>query len=694
MFFCGKGWLLTRLFNAGRRSLASFRGVDLQAILLVLIAMSVALIVFFALPADTARLTRFAPEQVAAFSIADSSPQRRALIVYLGLLVAGAVGLRFLRLAMPRPGIPWPLVAVLVGLMLLQGLALARLLHGAMSLPPVSGVTTVAILAGYALAALAFVWHRSLHSGLLVILVVIGALLSWWPLQGGAMHNIPTLRMPWVDQHLTAVFSGGDMLASGFRFFTEVPANYGILTPLGLATTIKSGITIDLLWLVHLTEVFQALTLLFFLAAAWSHSADGSRRGRLGVMLLMMLVTYPFLSMASQAVLLPNQSGYRFVMFPLAALVLAAMPRLLLRAASALAGAMIGLALLHNVETGVAVTGGLGLAWLLLARSARAPVAVSGLLLGVAMALAMLIIPVALHLAAMGFMPPLDMGAGMSLFLRFGEGFGGLAPPIRAAVLFIFAHAGYVVVRALAHSLGRAGDEPAPASAGIAAMIIAWTPYYANRPDDWNFWSYLALYVLLLAPLIVAGLSRVVLAGIALLVLVPNSLTAALNDNLHLREAAGMPVVRGCGAGLSLALDACAEQLARAAELRSAAANGNTVWITGYPYLTWQLTRLRPLIPPLDLYATAISEDDVAKLAARIGAARPRAIFIDGIAGSVIGEAVPLPMRMLHRRIAMAAGYHRCAAAGLHFWEDWRPAGACPADVEDDGHRLSDKGTY
>jgi hypothetical protein len=291
-------------------------------------------------------------------------------------------------------------------------------------------------------------------------------------------------------------------------------------------------------------------------------------------------------------------------------------------------------------------------------------------------ALATLSIPVALHLVATGSWPPGDVGAGIGMFRRFGEGFAGLAPQRRAAVLFVFGHAGYFVVRALAWLIGRDTAPPPVGSVGIAAMLIAWTPYFTNRPADWNFWTFLALEVLLLAPLIVASMARPLLAGIALLLLVPNVAMAAINIDRHVREMAAMDVVAGCGAGIALPPAACAEQRARVAELRRAA-DGSTLWMTGYPYLTWQMSRLRPLLPPLDFFITATTHDDVARLAARIAAAHPRVILIDGLPGSVIGEAVPPPMRALLRRIATAAGYHDCPSNKLRYWEEWRPAGSC-----------------
>lgn len=663
--------------NAVRGGLAPLSRIDRPAMMLVWLAIAAGLIAFFALPADPARLAQFASEQVAAFSITDSSPQRRALLIYLGLLLVGAVVLRFLRPARPLAGPGWLLIAALAVIVALQGFALAQMLRATLRLWPVLGSSGLAVFVGYALAGAAFIWHRALPTALLAALIVLGVVLAWWPVSGGAMHHVSAVMLPWVDQHMAAVFSGGDMLASGFRFFADVPSNYGILTPLALGALVRAGVEIDLLHLVHLVEAFQALTLLLFLAAAWTRSAGGTVPARLATLLLLLLVTWPFLSMASQAVLLPNQSGYRFVMFPLAVLCLSSMARQSLIRASVLAGAVAGLALLHNLETGIAVTAGLGFAWLLTARQAPWGVRGVAFAVGLVAALAMLALPILLHLAATGIWPPLDIASGMGLFMRFGEGFGGLAPPLRATVIFVLCHAGYVFVRAAASLLGRREGGAEPACAGIAVMIIAWSPYYANRPDDWNFWTFLALEVLLLAPLLAAGLSQLGRAGIALILLVPNSAMAALNNQIYLRQAAAMPVVEACAAGLSLAPRACAEQQSRATELRRAGSSGDVLWITGYPYLTWELTGLRPRLMPLDLYAIAITEADIDILAVRIAASRPRAILIDGVPGSVIGDAIPAPMRALHRRIATAAGFRACASASLEFWEVWRPAGAC-----------------
>ncbi|MBR0655830.1 hypothetical protein [Plastoroseomonas arctica] len=666
------GWLS----RFGESAFAPLAAADRAALGLVALAFAAGLLVFLAFPADPARLARFTPEQVALFQIADSMPQRRALLAFLGCILVGAVLLRFRPWTSLRFGTRW---AVLLGMaaLVLPIVQILTLVDALPLLPPDDRVHRALLMLGYAAATATFIAHRHVPSAALAVVIAAGLVLAWWPLQAGGMQRVSVPLMPMVDQHLAAVFSGGDMLAAGLRLFADIPTSYGLLTPLVIATAAKAGIVVDFLRLLHLVEFFQGLALCLFLACGWERSRGAPVRARLGVLLLILLCGVPFLSMSNFAVLLPNASGFRFVMFPLAVLCLGLLQRTPLVPATVLAGALAALAVLHNTETGIAITVGLGLAWLLVARDAGLRVALPALAAGLAAALCMLALPILLHLAATGAWLPLDVGRGMSLFRRFGEGFGGLALPFRLTALLIFLHAGYVLTRSLASLLGRPGPRPDIASAGIAAMIIVWAPYYANRPDDWNLWSFILLETLLLTPLIAAGVSRTVLAGLALLLLLPAPVLTARSNDFYLRSMLAMPVTKRCGAGLSIPPGACTEHHARAAELRGAAQPGGVLWITAYPYLTFQLTRLRPFIGPLDLYATALTEAELLALADRIRSAAPRVILIDGAAGTTIGDAVPAPMRALNRRIANLAGYTRCSAHRMVYWEVWMPAGGC-----------------
>jgi len=91
-------------------------------------------------------------------------------------------------------------------------------------------------------------------------------------------------------------------------------------------------------------------------------------------------------------VLFPNQSGFRYIMLPVGVLTLTLLQRGSLVPATGLAGVVAMLALLHNLETGIAVVAGLGLVWLLRASAECTSSLVLGLLTGVFSAVAVAVV--------------------------------------------------------------------------------------------------------------------------------------------------------------------------------------------------------------------------------------------------------------------------------------------------------------
>jgi hypothetical protein len=394
--------------------------------------------------------------------------------------------------------------------------------------------------------------------------------------------------------------------------------------------------------------------------------------------LLGVLVASPFLGTANEAVFFPNQSGLRFVMLPVAALAAIMLERWSLTPASLLVGAVAMIALLHNTETGISILAGLGLGWLVRARAVRAFEFTIGVLAGLTAAAGVVGLAVLAHFAVFGLWPATDFSNLMGLARDFGSGYGGLALHMRVAVLVVLGYAGYVVVRARACVLGRAGARPDPASTAIAGMLIAWAPYYINRPANWNFWTFLALFAVLLARGVARASARSgQLAALAIILLVPIPLGTVRTDAHSLAGAAIMKVNSSCAAGLSLTPDDCAVHRARAAELARIAAPGDVVWMTAYPFLTLRLSGLRPFVTTLDSFFTSRTVASMAASAAEIKAARPIATLLDGTNSSAASAVIPEPMRSFHEQMAERIGFAPCPLVSLSYWQVWLPQGTC-----------------
>ncbi len=209
-------------------------------------------------------------------------------------------------------------------------------------------------------------------------------------------------------------------------------------------------------------------------------------------------------------------------------------------------------------------------------------------------------------------------------------------------------------------------------------MLIAWAPYYANRPDDWNLWSFLVLYSLLLAPVIAKFHRRSsLLVLLAILLVLPIPLQTARNNVAHLLASSARPTTEHCAAGISLPPEICAEHHARTSELLRVAEPGDIVWISGYPFLTLRMTGLPPLVAPLDLFAAALVEADIEHVVARIRAGRPIALLLDGAVASLSGKAIPASVRSFQTRIATIAGFAPCPLVELLHWQFWLPQQDC-----------------
>ena len=654
--------------------------VDRAAIGVVALAIGLGLLVFIETPEQPTRLSRFVAEHVVHFGIVDSLPLRLAFLSFFGALVAGGLFLRMAdgtgrRLLEARRRQRWIELAT-GALIILHIVALSR---SGMALPFSVTPLADAIYLAYGACAAVFIWNHRLPWQVVLAAILFIVLLAWWPATTGLMSRVHAPGMSLIDEHFAALFSGGQMLDFGYQLFLDVPARYGILTPIAIASAIRAGVEFDLGRLLHLVEFFQVLTFLLFIGSAWALTRGSEPRSRLVAVLLVVLVSAPFLSLGSPALHYPNQSGFRFVMLPVGVLMLTLLQRGSLITATGLSGAVSMLALLHNLETGIVILVGLGFAWLCRARDERANDSAFALAAGFASALAVAMVLLLAHRLVLGIWLVVDVDGGLDFMKSFlGGGFGGMRPPLHIVVFVIFGYTGYVFVRAFAWWIGRQDDRPNVAISGIAAMLIAWAPYYANRPADWNLWTFLALFALLLAPAVAANNARRVwLAMIVVLLVLPIPLKAMHGIARHLATTTVKPAEHRCAAGLSLPAEVCAGHRERTGELVRLATQGDVLWITGYPFLTLQMTGLRPLVAPLDIYGAALFEANLVGVAARIRAARPIALLIDGTVKSLTGKIIPAPVRSLQKRIAALAGFEHCSLLGLSHWQVWLPPVDC-----------------
>jgi hypothetical protein len=633
---------------------ARFDGVLAGVVALAVLAAALAFVTAAPMPPGE----RFLAEHVMAFGIVDTAAQRRMFVVFVlavGVLGLASAVLRPRPLAWPGlPGWAWLIVALPLGLYLTRSVW--------RTLRPPTGGAELAVALPYLALALALLLHRRLPRGavpaLLGVLLLAALLPALWP----GSRAIGDAELPWVDQHLAGAFMPAELLARGRKLFNGNAPDYGVLPAVLLGAWGGVVAPLDLGTLVGVTQAGQAAMLALTLLLAHVRLRGLPPQARHTGMGFVALLAVPFLTTAHPAVLYPNQSGLRFLMLPLAALVAQHFPCGRFVRRSALAGGTAALALLHNPETGIAATAGLGVAWLLVA--VRRPDAWRALAAGLAGFVA---VPVVLALAYRGLFAawPWPEGEALGLVSRFAAGFGGLRLAWRPLPVAIALLAAGVLAASFRAILRRDAPLPDPGSAALATMLLAWFPYWVNRPADWNLWSFIVLAALLLAPwFATATLPR---AALALLLLLPIPATQA---RIAAARLAAAEAHAPCADGLRLQPATCAWLTARGAAL--AAAPPGTVWATAWPYLALRLADRAPGAEAPDLFSQTRTHAEFASLVDRLRAARPPVLLSD----PPDAPTLPAPLRAFQERLRDALGYRDCAP--LPGWRASAPPGACP----------------
>jgi hypothetical protein len=486
-----------------------------------------------------------------------------------------------------------------------------------------------------------------------------------------------------IDQHYDFMFSQARQLTAGHLLSGDhaagYPPGYGLLPQLLVGTLAELGHPISYSGLIRIVQLGQAAFLALVLCAVWNRTRSNGPDGRVLALVVAVLLAAPWLYTLGLGVMRPNLSGFRCLMMAVAALLAGPACRARPVTAGAIIGATVGIALLHNLETGIGVGAGLGIAWLLGVRSLPLATQVGSAAVGAGTFSTVLIAFGALYWAMVGASP--SVAGVSSLFdnIRlFSSGFLGLAPESRPIVLVILLHASYVLVASIRAILNQRYPAPDPADAAVAVMILAWLPYYVNRPFDWNLWVVVALYPVLLAPAIAARGRRLAALLVAVLIVLPTPMRAA-KANLFVSTRSGWApgwVVgwkSGCADGLILPDELCAHLHRRAETLRNFAGEGPMYWSSSLPLLTLHMSGVRGLLWTAVLWPQLFTPEDVERVAARIAAANPRNILMDNPLDSFLNfRRSSLQTRLLHR---LPPNY--CPAGLVGGWQVFRLANSC-----------------
>jgi GDSL-like Lipase/Acylhydrolase family len=505
----------------------------------------------------------------------------------------------------------------------------------------------------------------------LVGVVLLGATIPGWLKRLNLSAAVPA----WVEWHYSTVLGPADLLAAGWRLGAEVPPAYGLLPAVVIAglerlrgTALEMG---------DYVRGIQALQVPMLVGCAVLYHRYTRRRWAFTFFGLVLLV--PWYHSTQQGLLFPNQTPLRMIGIPLAAAAITAVRRLPSSGAAFPLGLVAGMALLLNVECGIAVTAGVA-AFLWQRREPDTGVIPLLVRAGLG-ALAALVVAVAVCRAVLGtWLRPRDLAAmAETVRLVATSGFSGSPLTVDPLALLMFGHA--VVVLCLVARSG--GHGPSPAfRAFVAAALVVWFAYYANRPMLWNLAAFHVLYAFLAIDLLralAASLVRGRVNGAAVLaaaafagVLVP-AMCRSYSWAQPWRVAGWMEPLpqmeTAVVSGVLLEKEWAEELASRAASLRRRSPERRALYFSSDSYLVSKLSGVLPPLPFLDTLNAAITRSRYDGLLSGIAEREVESLFFDP-PGSRSDEESPFRGLFQMLRRDLAPDYRRVGVEGG--WEVWR----------------------
>ncbi len=306
--------------------------------------------------------------------------------------------------------------------------------------------------------------------------------------------HVPEAELGAVQFHHAIVLSWADRLAINPDYFAQRLPHYGLALSSLLGAYQHHFGLLDFGQHIRIIQASQALFLLLCCLALYLWKPQ-----RPIYVFVALLLFGTFASTSHAAIFYPNQSGWRFIGFPLWIILLLTIKRMRLRQTSFILGCASVILLLFNLETGIAIT--VGTIAFLLSREQyvhwrkRMNDAIVFILGGL---VAMLAFCIPFWAEFSHF--PFSFSSLIShrLISHFNEGYGGLRLKFDVLSIFIFMHCVYLVssiilrwrTRGIGYSLG--------IKLAIATAILVWFSYYMNRPDLWNMWIFLFLFSFLI----------------------------------------------------------------------------------------------------------------------------------------------------------------------------------------------------
>jgi hypothetical protein len=510
-------------------------------------------------------------------------------------------------------------------------------------------------------------------AGALTALLILAVTIPGW---SNRLNLSYTADPPtWVEWHYSTVLGSADLLAAGFRLGRDVSIPYGLLPPVLIAAYQRASGHVLAMGDYVLVIKFLQVALLAGCGVLYLKHA----RGRWAYALLGVALLGPWYHAAQLGLYYPNQTPWRMLCVPVVAAVVMAMRGRPVEAAAAPLGLVSGLALFLNLECGVAATAGIA-AYLWQRRSPRSGV-LNVLLPASFGMIASFALVFLVHRVALGaWLTPGDLAAMAETVLLVAQwGLSGSPFEVDPLAILMFGHA-LIVLFVVAWN--RRHGPLSAFRAFVAATLVVWFAYYANRPMAWNLSGFHVLYAFLAIDLVrglAANLSRRRVSGGAVLAVA--AVGGILVPSTWLNHASAKPW-RGWPAdvpapaipttevsGVLVEKEYGEELRKRAESLRRLAAGRPAVFLSSDAYLTLKLSAVHPALPFFDPLQATSTRAIYDRTLSAIAGSDVRNIYFDAL-GSRSDRDSPIRglFQMLRRDIA--ADYRRVGVdEGWEVWE-------------------------
>jgi hypothetical protein len=599
-----------------------FAQVDKRKFYLVVTGLLLFLGTYFCIPYNLAHLDRFLSEQISLYNIIDSYPQRFAYQMFVCFLLLAAILQVFSRKKTNDSGLitsKW--ISIIIGILILS-CAITNLFISTLNM-----TSYIVLGATIGIALLAYSNKLRWISWACIFIFVLFAILP------GFIHvPQPSLNaFSFFDQHYDMVMYRGRQLANGHLFFRDSPPSYSLLWSTFIGIFSKEIRVLSLGEIIRIVQIGQVLCLAAFFYAAYLRTSRFTNEGSAIAIVFFAVAVVPWLSTDGFGIWYPNQSGIRFLMIPIAICASHFIQKATPIAASIISGSIIGTALLANFETGITVAAGLGLCWLLYMRNRGVAVWLKAIACAALSLLSAFIILTAIYYFYFKTSPfPNNVKFGVSYLGLLTNGFAGLELPFRPLVFVIMAHAGYIFINSISVFFQKKDTVIDLMTVTIATMLLAWFPYYINRPDDWYLWTFIALYMLMIIPMFFDlrySIIPFIISAFIVLPIAMRNLPYFIIDPLFAKQE--ITERQSNCEGIILPEVYCQHLHNRAVTLIQFSQKGSIMWSTSLPVMTDQVTHLKNIFWTGNLFGISITHDDFERIIQKITMIKPKYIFFD-----------------------------------------------------------------